>query len=81
MTTQVLAYDSVGMSAIHRCDRCGAQAYVEVMLSAGGTLLFCAHHADEHNDKIMKLDAVIADHRPFLAAQTKAAQEGPVPQR
>jgi hypothetical protein len=71
-----MTYDNVGMDPVNRCDRCGAQAFVEVDLRAGGTLLFCAHHADEHNDKIMALDAVIADHRPFLtAAQEDAARK------
>jgi hypothetical protein len=74
MATQVLTYDNVGMDAIDRCDRCGGQAYVEVMLNKGGTLMFCAHHANEHDDMIMALDAVIADHRPFLAAETNAAK-------
>lgn len=75
MTTQVLTYSDVGMSATERCDRCGAQAYVEVMLNKGGTILFCAHHADYHNDQIMALDAVIADHRPFLEAEEEAARQ------
>jgi hypothetical protein len=34
------------LSTIDRCDRCGAQAYVRVVLGAsGGELLFCGHHA------------------------------------
>lgn len=56
-----------GMRAHERCDRCGAQAYVEVALGADGTLLFCAHHAGEGWDKLSKMDAIIADHRPYLA--------------
>jgi hypothetical protein len=32
------------LTAADRCDRCGAQAYVRVMLPGGGELLFCAHH-------------------------------------
>jgi hypothetical protein len=76
MTAEVITYDNTGMDAVHRCDRCGAQAFVEVALNTGGTLLFCAHHADEHEDKIMALDAVVADHRPFLtAAQEDAARK------
>jgi 4-hydroxyphenylpyruvate dioxygenase-like putative hemolysin len=35
------------LTAADRCDRCGAQAYVRVVL-ATGELLFCAHHAREH---------------------------------
>ena len=34
------------LTAVDRCDRCGAQAYVRVVLGAsGGELLFCGHHA------------------------------------
>ncbi|WP_136610157.1 DUF7455 domain-containing protein [Sinomonas albida] len=34
------------LTAVDRCDRCGAQAYVRVVLEAsGGELMFCAHHA------------------------------------
>ncbi|QDY91367.1 hypothetical protein E7Y32_14975 [Arthrobacter sp. UKPF54-2] len=34
------------LTTVDRCDRCGAQAYVRVVLGAsGGELLFCAHHA------------------------------------
>ncbi|MBJ2122181.1 MULTISPECIES: DUF7455 domain-containing protein [Arthrobacter] len=34
------------LTAQHRCDRCGAQAYVRAVLStSGGELLFCGHHA------------------------------------
>jgi hypothetical protein len=34
------------LNAADRCDRCGAQAYVRVVLeSSGGELLFCGHHA------------------------------------
>lgn len=32
------------LTAADRCDRCGAQAFVRVVL-ASGDLLFCAHHA------------------------------------
>lgn len=43
MTTSVI---STQLTTIDRCDRCGAQAYVRVVLeSSGGELLFCGHHA------------------------------------
>lgn len=41
--------------AVDRCDRCGAQAKVRVTLSSGGELLFCGHHARDHEDKITQL--------------------------
>jgi hypothetical protein len=40
------------LTATDRCDRCGAQAYLRVELTGGGELLFCAHHAREHGDKL-----------------------------
>ncbi|WP_022872580.1 DUF7455 domain-containing protein [Nesterenkonia alba] len=33
------------LTALDRCDRCGAQAYVRAELASGGILLFCNHHA------------------------------------
>jgi hypothetical protein len=39
------------LTAVDRCDRCGAQARVRVVL-ATGDLLFCAHHAKAYEDKL-----------------------------
>ena len=50
-----------------RCDRCGAQAFVEVGLSEG-TLMFCAHHYREHEDVLRAVTAVINDERIRLRA-------------
>ena len=55
MTTAVAP--SSALSAADRCDRCGAQAYLRVELQSGGELLFCAHHAREHGDKLRDLAA------------------------
>jgi hypothetical protein len=46
---------STPLTAVDRCDRCGAQAYLRVELSGGGELLFCAHHAREHGDKLREI--------------------------
>ncbi|MBA2445365.1 MAG: hypothetical protein H0V49_08550 [Nocardioidaceae bacterium] len=48
-------------TALDRCDRCGAQAYVRVKLIRGGELLFCAHHAREHADKLQSVASSIHD--------------------
>ena len=48
-------------TALDRCDRCGAQAYVRVELAGGGELLFCAHHAREHADKLSEIAISIHD--------------------
>ena len=53
---------SAPLTAADRCDRCGAQAYLRVELQSGGELLFCAHHAREHGDKLKEI-AVTVDRR------------------
>ncbi len=47
------------LSALDRCDSCGAQAYVRVTL-ASGELYFCAHHAAQFREKLA--DSVLAWH-------------------
>lgn len=42
-----------------RCDRCGAPARVRAKLPSGGELLFCQHHANEHETKLVELAAVL----------------------
>lgn len=42
------------LSAADRCDRCGAQAKIRVML-AGGDLLFCGHHARAYDQKLQEV--------------------------
>src|SRR5690606_32335368 len=43
-----LTLEAPRLTAHDRCDRCGAQAYVKVLLEAGGELMFCAHQARAH---------------------------------
>lgn len=61
------------LKATDRCDRCGAQAYVEVLLS-NGTLLFCAHHGREHEEALKVDSAVVSinDQRATLEALEQA---------
>ena len=42
---------TTSLTAADRCDRCGAQARVRVVLTTGD-LLFCAHHAKAYEDKL-----------------------------
>ena len=51
------------MNATHRCDRCGAQAYVRVLLRSRQDLLFCAHHYRQHAPALAKV-AVAIQTRP-----------------
>lgn len=39
------------LTALDRCDSCGAQAYVRVTM-ASGELYFCAHHGTKFKDKL-----------------------------
>ena len=52
---------SSALSTADRCDRCGAQAYLRVELQSGGELLFCAHHAREHGEKLQEIAARVID--------------------
>lgn len=47
------------LTASDRCDRCGAAAMVRAVLPAGGELLFCGHHARQHETKLKELEATI----------------------
>ncbi|MDT8914132.1 hypothetical protein [Amycolatopsis sp. PS_44_ISF1] len=47
------------LTALDRCDRCGAAAQVRAVLNSGGELLFCGHHAREHEAKLKELAAEI----------------------
>lgn len=64
MTTAVA---SSPLTAMDRCDRCGAQAYLRVELQSGGELLFCAHHAREHGEKLKEVAASVFDETHKLA--------------
>jgi hypothetical protein len=52
IATDNLELDSAyQLSALDRCDSCGAQAYVRVTM-ATGELFFCAHHGAEFKEKL-----------------------------
>jgi hypothetical protein len=53
------------LTAANRCDRCGAQAYVRVLMTSG-ELLFCAHHAREHAPKFSALATHVQDESARL---------------
>ncbi len=71
MTTAVAPTPS--LSALDRCDRCGAQAYLRVELAGGGDLLFCAHHAREHGDKLREIAVAVQDETDKLVDAPAAA--------
>lgn len=64
---------STALTAEDRCDRCGAQAYLRVELQSGGELLFCAHHAREHGDKLKEVAATVLDETHRLSSTSSSA--------
>ena len=53
------------LTAADRCDRCGAQARVRVVLVTGD-LLFCAHHAKAYEDKLRATAVEYLDETALL---------------
>jgi hypothetical protein len=39
------------LTALDRCDSCGAQAYIAAVVN-GSELLFCAHHGRKYEEKL-----------------------------
>ena len=74
MTTAVAP--SAPLTAEDRCDRCGAQAYLRVALATGGELLFCAHHAREHGEKLKEVAVAVHDETHKLGDSSSSAPEG-----
>jgi hypothetical protein len=56
------------LTAVDRCDRCGAQAYVRVVLPVG-ELLFCGHHAREHAPAYSSVATSVQDETDRLLAE------------
>ena len=73
MTTAVAPSSS--LTAEDRCDRCGAQAYLRVELASGLDLLFCAHHAREHDSKLREVATTVVDETHKLTEKPAPAQD------
>ncbi len=43
------------LSALDRCDACGAQAYVRVVFASGNDLVFCGHHARKNEQQLREV--------------------------
>jgi hypothetical protein len=57
---------SSGLTAVDCCDRCGARAYLRVLLPNGLELLFCAHHGRKHASALTKVAVEIHDETELL---------------
>lgn len=66
---------SAPLTAADRCDRCGARAYIRVVLPAGGELLFCAHHGRAHEDALRARAVEIQDESHALKETPGTAPE------
>ena len=55
------------LTAMDRCDRCGAQAYIRALLPNGLELLFCAHHNRQHSSALTNIAVGIHDETDRLA--------------
>ncbi|MBM6620955.1 hypothetical protein JTF08_04985 [Micrococcaceae bacterium RIT802] len=65
-----------GLTALDRCDRCGAQAYVRAVLeTSGGELLFCGHHARDVEAKLRPMSAEWQDETDKLHEKPVYADE------
>jgi hypothetical protein len=54
------------LTAVDRCDRCGARAYVRVLLPSRLDLLFCAHHNRQYASELTKIAVEIRDETERL---------------
>lgn len=67
MTTGAMA-PTKPLTASDLCDRCGAPAYMRVLLPGSGELLFCAHHGRQHADALARIAVQIQDETDRLDA-------------
>ena len=61
------------LNANDLCDRCGAPAYVRVILPGSGELLFCAHHNRQHAPALAKIAVQIHDETARLLTDPDAS--------
>jgi hypothetical protein len=64
------------LTAADVCDRCGARAYVRVLLPGPAELLFCAHHARQHAEALAKVAVEIQDETNLLASDKQGGDPG-----
>ena len=58
------------LTATDRCDRCGARAYVRVLLPSHLELLFCAHHNRQYASALARIAVEIRDETDLNAHVT-----------
>ena len=61
------------LTTADRCDRCGARAYVRILLPSGLELLFCAHHTRQYASALARIAVDIQDETGRLTGSVTAA--------
>jgi hypothetical protein len=64
---------TTSLTAADRCDRCGAQAYIRVVLTKGTDLLFCAHHGRQYELKLREIASEFHDETERLSNSSTGA--------
>lgn len=64
------------LTAADVCDRCGARAYVRVLLPGSTELFFCAHHARKHAAALAKVAVEIQDETNLLSEAEGSKESG-----
>jgi hypothetical protein len=64
------------LTAADVCDRCGARAYVRVLLPGSTELFFCAHHARQHAAALAKVAVEIQDETNLLSDGEGSKESG-----
>lgn len=64
---------TTSLTAADRCDRCGAQAYIRVVLNQGTDLLFCAHHGRQYELKLREIASEFHDETERLSNSSAGA--------
>ena len=75
MTTAIALTEITALTPADRCDRCGAQAYIRVVLGSGSELLFCAHHGRKYSDGLRQVAIHIQDESEKLAGAPGTAPD------
>lgn len=69
-TLEKSASNLITLNNSDRCDRCGAQAFVAVSMKSGAPLLFCGHHFNENETKLIAQGGSLsADQRSTINAK------------
>lgn len=67
MTPTLSPTEHEALTAFDRCDRCGAQGRVRVVLPSGSDLIFCGHHAREYETKLRVVGQIVVDETANLS--------------